>query len=230
MLVLPSIPAGEFRVLRFPAVSGEVPYGVLEDRQAIAWFLSFTARPPWMMGPLDVPFRMWHQAEHASRFIANPGHIGHRSVGVDGEWKRIITKIGFLTAVPQCQLPLLFQAREHIGLADNELSFGVCDGQIHSLNTLQKHTSPVFAHEIVFGHQIDPPIFKSSRIVPRERDGSPVFLVIAEQNSGLDEHLKSVADSQHQFLGDPEFVDRVAQMMSNLVGQRCVLPRCRHHS
>ena len=49
--------------------------------------------------------------------------------------------------------------------------------------------------------------------------GGPVLRIVRQQHAGLDEDLKSVADSQDELLGGLEGLERVLQVMPDLVGQ-----------
>ena len=68
--------------LRLPR-SPKVTNGVFENSQSIAPVVFF-ARPPRMLRRINVPLGMGHQAEHASRFIAQPRDLSCAPLGLAG--------------------------------------------------------------------------------------------------------------------------------------------------
>ena len=86
-----------------PRTSTEVAHRVEEDLQAVAHRAGLAAGPAGMLRGVDVPLGMRHQAEDAAAGVAQPGHVGHRAVGIVGKRKRPAAVA--LGDVTQHQLP-----------------------------------------------------------------------------------------------------------------------------
>src|SRR5262249_40874431 len=94
---------------------------VAEQGESIPFLGQSLARPARMVRRQDMAFRMWHQAEHAPRRIAQPGDIALRTVGV--EWIRGCTSLRI--DIMQHDLSRLFQSLQQPFLAAKESPFTV---------------------------------------------------------------------------------------------------------
>ena len=72
---------------------------IRENRQSITGIPRFTTSPARVLCGINIPFRVRHQPQHASRVITHSGHVGDRTIGIDGEWQRRVVGGGVVTTV-----------------------------------------------------------------------------------------------------------------------------------
>lgn len=171
---------------------------------------------------------MWHESEDFSGLVAETGDICERSVGIFGF--REETDVGWITGggcqlcgaggpVAQGDLLILAELLEQFRLANGDATFGVCDGDVEFVDITQKRA-------VAGGDfESDPAIGVASVAVPGEGDfgfeAADVggFDAATHEQSGFEDGLEAVADSQHQFISGEELSDGVIQLSAELPGE-----------
>jgi len=95
----------------------------------------------------------------------------------------------------------------------------VSNRQINSPSGFQKDT-PLRARL-----KVDPAVFKSAAVIVSQSKRGLSAAVKARQQTGLDQHLETIADAQNQFAAFDKSRYRIPQMVQYLVGQNLA---CRH--
>ena len=140
--------------------------------------------PGGMLGGGDEPLRMRHQAEDAAGGIAAAGHVSDRAVGIRGH----AASVG---RIPQRQLSGSGE-RFQVGLRPGyEPTFGMGHRQLEGGESMQEDAVAGLAAEPHPAIDIPPGPVVGQR-------GLPVTRLIAEQKAGLEQHLKPIADSDHE--------------------------------
>jgi len=94
----------------------------------------------------------------------------------------------------------------------DDLSLGMRYRQIDLLSGLDKDTS------IGLWSKIDPPIFKLAAVVVGYSKLLLLSRIVTRQDSGLDQDLEAVADSEHEFSLLDESSKRLVKVVNDLVG------------
>lgn len=179
----------------------KVPHGISEKLQPCALFRRFAAGPLWVLRGVDEALGMRHEAEHASRAVADAGHVALGAVRIADSRVRV---------VPQHELLRRFEAIERGPIPAAELPLSVRDGQLEAVDVVEKNALPAS------GAKAHPAALEPARLVPRERGALP-FCIVAVEQPALDEHLKAVADAEDQLAGVAKRGERIGEMVLELV-------------
>ena len=186
--------------------------GVAEDREAVAFGGNGTAGPAGMLCRVDVAFGMRHEAEDATGRIADARHVQRGPVGVF--WIRDALRFTGGRLIPQVKLSVRIQLLQHVVRAGDELSFGMSDGKV------QRFKSACKGALVASNSQVDPAVFKPTRLIPSERCGRADLSIVVEQDAGrFDQDLKAVANSENQFSSGFKFGQLFGEVVANLVAQ-----------
>jgi hypothetical protein len=172
---------------------------------------------------MDEPFWVWHQSEDASAGVAEPGDVRRGTVGIVGKRENSISISGvlvrapeFLWSIAEGDLAIRPPGLDDTRVAGHDSPFRVRNGK------LDGRESP---EEDVLGRfrtQPDPDGGVLAVVVPRQRGiGLPVRSRrprrrASRENSRLQQDLKTVADSQHEFVGLYESAYGVPQSAAKL--------------
>src|SRR5262245_16184195 len=123
----------------------------------------FFSRPARVLRGIDVSLRVRHEAEYAACFVADAGNAELSAVGICGigngkgvsrEGSRIRGQ-----GVAQHELAGTVELLERCFIASYEFAFGVCNREIHPLNTAEENT--FFADN----SQMHPAVFELAAVV-----------------------------------------------------------------
>ena len=85
--------------------------------------------------------------------------------------------------------------------------------QVHPLDATEENT-------LLAGHaQADPTVFILAGVVVGQRGRRAMGRIVVQEDAGLDDHLKTVADTQDQFAGRLEVGQTAGQVMPHLHGK-----------
>ena len=154
------------------------------------------------------PLRVRHQSEHPAGPIRKARDRIHRPIRIDG----IVPILAVFIDIFKCDVFAGAQLVQRRLIFGNDFALAVCDGQIDLPAGLDENAF------IALGREIDPPVLEFPAVVICDGDVClPAGRTVTRQDSRLDQHLETVADSEHKFAVLDEFLERLEKMMYNLV-------------
>ena len=219
-----------------PAGLREVAHRVLEDAQALADFaaeIAFgAAGPVRMLRRIDEPLGVRHQAEHAAGRVADAGDVVDRAVGIVGVGDGGLTGLR-LSRASRLASGLYLSTNCPCARSDSSTCSSrgtnlpspcATGSSIASMPARKTHLLSRRRHASRTQRSSNLP-----RVVPRERRRGP-GRVVRQQQLGLEQNLKAVADAEDQLAGVAELVERVGQVMRESGCRGSGRPRCRRRS
>ena len=154
---------------------------------------------------IEKTLRMGHQPQHASGLITDASHICLRPVG-------IARRAGSIRSIPQHKLARRLKPGKRCWRTSTEAAFGMGHRQLEPAKSFQKHALRR-TH-----HQLHPAVDEASRPVGR-KSGQRAGRGLMQQQGGLQEHLKAIADAEDQAAAVAKAFQRIGEERAQLQGE-----------